>query len=137
MHLDPAVKEYLWYVSLFSVLAGACIASIAQAFNGWRERAAANRRHLRDLAVQLAIKQWEHELSVEEASRPDVMPDSMNVPKPPSKPARPLRVVMFEMLRFADAVSDNKLTARSLANHIADTTSVLDSASSDSQIRNP
>jgi len=74
MSLDPATKEYFWYVSLFSVLAGACIAAIAQAFNGWRERAAANRRHLRDLAVQLAIKQCEHELSVEEASPPDVAP---------------------------------------------------------------
>ena len=68
MNIDPATKELIWGIGIMSTLLAAGVSAIFQLLNGWRERIAADKRHMRDLALRAAIAQWEHEMA--EAAKP-------------------------------------------------------------------
>ena len=54
----------IWAVGLLSGIIAASITSILQFLHGLFERRAADRRHLRDLALKAAIAQWQHEINL-------------------------------------------------------------------------
>lgn len=56
----------LWAIGLFSAVIAAGVSSLLMILNSWRERVAANQRHLRELAMQTALEafknqQWAYE----------------------------------------------------------------------------
>jgi hypothetical protein len=62
--MDPsAFYKLMWGIGIVSGMVAAAITAVLQLLGGWRERVAANRRHLRDLALRAAVVQWEHEVA--------------------------------------------------------------------------
>lgn len=71
MNIDLTVfYKLVWGIGLVSAVVAAGITAIFQFLIAWRERVAADKRHLRDLALKATIVQWEHEVArVEKSNR--------------------------------------------------------------------
>jgi hypothetical protein len=68
MNIDPAVlNKLVWSIGVMAVVVAAGISAIFQLIGGFLERRAADKRHLRDIALRAAIVQWEFE--IEETKR--------------------------------------------------------------------
>jgi hypothetical protein len=64
MNIEPTVLyKLVLVIGIMSAVIAAAISAIFQLINGWRERVAADKRHLRDLALKAATIQWEHKIS--------------------------------------------------------------------------
>src|SRR2546423_710883 len=64
MNIDPSVfYKLVWGIGIMSAVLAAAISAVFQLLNSWRERIAADKRHLRDLALKAAIVQWEHDVA--------------------------------------------------------------------------
>jgi hypothetical protein len=64
MNINPStLYKLIALVGVFSAVLAAGISALFQLINGWRERLAADRRHLKDLALKAAIVQWEYDVS--------------------------------------------------------------------------
>ena len=71
MNIEPSVfYKLVWGIGIMSAVLAAAVSALFQLVNGWRERLAADRRHLKDLALKAAIVQWEHDVAeTEKANR--------------------------------------------------------------------
>ncbi len=62
MNIDPSVLyKLIAVVGVFSAIFAAGVSALFQLINGWRERIAADKRHLRDLALKTAIEKFKIE----------------------------------------------------------------------------
>jgi hypothetical protein len=64
VNIEPAVfYKLIWGIGIMSAVLAAAISAIFQLVHGWRERLAADKRHLRELALKAAIVQWDYEVA--------------------------------------------------------------------------
>jgi hypothetical protein len=64
MNIDPSVLyKLVWGIGIMATVLAAGVSALFQLLNGWRERLAADRRHLQDLALKAAVVQWEHDVA--------------------------------------------------------------------------
>jgi hypothetical protein len=91
------------------------------AWNSWRDRAATDKRHLREQALKLALEQWLQETkaaSVHTGSHTSIsisgQPPSVSTTEYHGPPARDLHEIVFRALKFVDAFSKNEVTESNL-----------------------
>ena len=70
-------------VAAISALISAVVNVIASSIQAWRSRIASERQQLRDLAVKLAIEQWQYEAPIRDAWRDEVV--AAKADKPPDE----------------------------------------------------
>jgi hypothetical protein len=62
MNIDAVtISKLVWGIGVMSAIIGAGVSSVFMLINGWRERIAADKRHLRELAMQTAIEAFTHQ----------------------------------------------------------------------------
>ena len=96
--------------------------ALFQFINGSFDRAAADKRHLREQALKLALDQWQHEAKLE--SQHSIIGVSgsggqSTIREHKGPPARDLHEIVFRALRFADAFSKNKVTETNLKDFLS------------------
>lgn len=63
MNVDPSAYPLIWGIGIMSAVLASAISAAFQILHGWRERLAADKRHMRDLALKAAMVQWEHDVA--------------------------------------------------------------------------
>lgn len=113
MTITPEIKEILVSFGVYSIALAAIFTGIFVAYNGWRDRAATNKRHLREQALKLAMEQW---LQETKAANVHMMSggSSMQTQEYHGPPARDLHEIVFRALKFVDAFSKNEVTEENL-----------------------
>jgi len=102
-----------WSIILTSVAISTLLAAFFQFINGSLDRAAADRRHLREQALKLAVEQWQHEAKLESQGHMAFIGDKI-IREHHGPPARDLHEVVFRALQFADAFSKQEVTESNL-----------------------
>jgi hypothetical protein len=121
MNIGPAEKDLIWGIGIMSTLIATGASAVFQLLNGWRERVATDRRHLREQAIRIAIEQWQHEATME-AQRSTVTAGASTAILYKGPPARDLHEVVFRALQFTDAFSKHNVTDANLTRFLSKAT---------------
>lgn len=106
MNVDSAVLNKLaWGIGVMAVVIAAGISAIFQLIGGFLERRAADKRHLRDLALKAAIVSWEKD--IERAKL------RSGVTRRPEN-TLPLDTHIIHMLQLVELISRKKLTVENV-----------------------
>jgi hypothetical protein len=119
MQLDAATKELILGIGAMSAILSAGVSGLIQLLNGWRDRSASNTRHIREMALQAAITQWQHDLS-ERAKAEARQAGSMSINPDPLPSVEFFDYILVKKLKLFQTFADGNIPTDCLPSKAAE-----------------